>query len=62
MNYDYNTQTNKQFDSSFEAEKKWRIYAPHFQSEMRDKQSTRALPKNEYCQNVITSFFVLKNA
>ena len=60
-NYDYNIQTDKQFDSSYETEKKWRNYAPHFQSEMRDKQSKRGTPKNEFCQNVITSFFVLKN-
>ena len=62
MNYEYNTQTQQQFDSSYETEKKWKINAPWFRSEMKDKQSIRRLPKSDYCQNVITSFFVLKNA
>ena len=62
MNYNYETQTQKQFDSSYDAEKKWSINAPWFRSEMKDKQMKRGTPKNEYCQNVISSFFVLKNA
>ena len=62
MNYNYNTQTNQQFDSSYEAEKKWGIYAPHFQSEMREKQTKRALPKSNYNQLVILGYHLLKNA
>ena len=53
-------QNAKQRQSSLEAENRFSSnYA--FRTEHRSKMSIKRLPRNEYCQNIITSFYVMKN-
>lgn len=62
MTYDFTTQTTKQFNSSYDAEQKWRVHSPAFRSELRDKQLKRRTPKNYFTQLVVLGNHILQNA
>ena len=55
------TQSLKQKQSALMAERKW-VSNYAFRVEQKSKMNLRALPKSDFSQNTISSYFVMKNA